>query len=450
MADPLSIAASVGGLALLAKEIVQGISSVIDSVRGAKAEMQNLSNSVANLYGILKGLGLILDQLPNSDATTPGKVIFNCSATLENIRKLLAKCGSNDNIEVPAVAGSPPSRLDAIGKSSAWDVTKHRAIWVFKKHEVQKLLDDLEGHKSTLLLAMTQNSLSGIVEVLRRQDEAMSELKEMKDTQAHMYAAQIAGDMRRLSEDRKKMLDNVSDLHPETSLQKHLGLRQDGTGLWFMNSPAFEKFQNSPNSRLWLYGIPGAGKSVLSAAIIDSLQQSEKMGTAFFFCEYGNRATQTIRQILGSIARQLAVQNSNSLAVLEDFHDMHDGWHHFSKIRSDSEWVELVQDMSASFDTTTIIIDGLDECFENRGEIVRNLARLSSRGSIKALFASREELDIKEDLSAFESLPIAADRADVRLYVAAYLDSRFKQMTSKDPELRQDILESLVDKSEGM
>lgn len=189
---------------------------------------------------------------------------------------------------------------------------------------------------------------------------------------------------------------------------------------------------------------------MLSAAIIDSLQQSERMGTAFFFREYGNRATQTTRQILGSIARQLAVQNSNSFAVLEDFHNMHDGWHHFSKIRSDSEWVELVQDMSASFDTTTVIIDGLDECFENRGEIVQNLARLSSRGSIKTLFASREELDIKEDLSAFDSLPIATDRADVRLYVAAHLDSRFKQMTSKDPKLRQDILESLVDKSEGM
>lgn len=412
--------------------------------------MQSLDNSVANLYGILKGLGLILDQLPSIDATTPGKVIFDCSTTLENIRKLLAKCGSSDNTTSISGAGAPPSKSNVNGTPSTWEVTKHRAVWVFKKHEVEKFLDDLESHKSTLLLALTQNSLSGIVEVLRRQDEAMSELREMKDTQARIWAAKVAEETRRLSKERQKILDDVSELYPEHSLNKHLGLRQDGTGLWFINGPDFKKFLDSPNARLWLYGIPGAGKSVLSAAIIDSLQRSEKMAVAFFFCEYGNRATQTAREILGSIARQLAVQNTDSFAVLEEFHSLHDGSHTFSKTRDDSEWVELVQDLSTNFDTTTIIIDGLDECLEDRSEIVRNLAMLSSRGSIKTLFASREELDIKQDLSAFESLPIAADRADVRLYVAAHLDSRFKRMTSKDPKLRQDILESLVDRSEGM
>ncbi|KAL1615362.1 hypothetical protein SLS56_011844, partial [Neofusicoccum ribis] len=297
---------------------------------------------------------------------------------------------------------------------------------------------------------MTQNSLSGIVEVLRKQDETMSDLREMKDTQAHIWAAKVAEETRRLSKERQKILDNFSELHPEHSFHKHLGLRQDGSGLWFINGSEFEKFVDSPNSQLWLYGIPGAGKSVLSAAIIDSLQRSEKMAVAFFFCEYGNRATQTTRQILGSIARQLAVQNTDSFAVLEEFHNMHDGSHDFSKICNDSEWVELIQDLSTNFDITTIIIDGLDECLDDRSEIVRNLAMLSSRGSIKTLFASREELDIKQDLSAFESLSIAADRADVRLYVAAHLDSRFKRMTSKDPKLRQDILDSLVDRSEGI
>ncbi|KAL1618341.1 hypothetical protein SLS54_007318 [Diplodia seriata] len=450
MSDPLSIAASIGGLALLAKEIVQGISSVIESVRGAKAEMQKLSLSVANLYGILKSLSLVLDQLPSTDVATPGKAIFGCSATLDNIQKLLARCGSESGNGVTPVVGASSSNSASVAKPSTWDVTKDRATWLFKKHEIEKLLDELEAHKSTLQLAMTQNSLSGIVEILRKQDEALSDLKEIKESQAHIWAAKIAEDARRLSDERKKLLREVSTLRPEDSLQKHLGLRQDGTVMWFIKGPTFEAFQNTSNSRLWLYGIPGAGKSVLSAAIIDSLEQSEKMATAFFFCEYGIRSTQTIRQILGSISRQLAIQSPAALAILEDFHHIHQDPHHSSINAKDSDWVELVQDLSAIFDTTTIVIDGLDECLEDRGNIVRDLATLSLRGSIKVLFTSREELDIKEALSGFESLPIAADRADVRLYVAANLDSRFKRMISKDPTLRKDILESLVDRSEGM
>ncbi|KAL1640260.1 hypothetical protein SLS58_007076 [Diplodia intermedia] len=450
MSDPLSIAASVGGLALLAKEIVQGISSVIESVRGAKAEMQKLSLSVATLYGILKSLSLVLDQLPSADVATPGKAIFGCSATLDSIQKLLARCGSESGNGVSPVVGASSSNPAAVAKPSTWDVTKDHAIWLFKKHEIEKLLNELEAHKSTLQLAMTQNSLSGIVEILRKQDEALSDLKEIKESQAQFWAAKIAEDERRLSDERKKLLREVSSLRPEDTLQKHLGLRQDGTGLWFIKSPTFEAFQNTSNSRLWLYGIPGAGKSVLSAAIIDSLEQSEKMATAFFFCEYGNRNTQTTRQILGSIARQLAIQSSAALAVLEDFHNSHQDPHHSSINAKDLDWVELVQDLSTSFNTTTIVIDGLDECLEDRGKIVQNLATLSLRGSIKVLFASREELDIKEALSGFQSLPIAADRADVRLYVAANLDLRFKRMISKDPTLRTEILESLVDRSEGM
>ncbi|KAL0265321.1 hypothetical protein SLS55_001286 [Diplodia seriata] len=450
MSDPLSIAASIGGLALLAKEIVQGISSVIESVRGAKAEMQKLSLSVATLYGILKSLRLVLDQLPSADVATPGKAICGCSTTLNNIQKLLARCGSEGDNGVTPMVGASSSNPAAVAKPSTWDVTKHRATWLFKKHEIEKLLDELESHKSTLQLAMTQNSLSGIVEILRRQDEALSDLEEIKNSQGRMWAAKIAEDARRLSDERKKSLREVSSLRPEDSLQKHLGLRQDGTGLWFIKGPTFEAFQKTSNSRLWLYGIPGAGKSVLSAAIIDSLEQSEKMATAFFFCEYGNRSTQTIRQILGSISRQLAIQSPAALAILEDFHHSHQDPHHSSINAKDSDWIELVQDLSTSFDTTTIVVDGLDECLEDRGNIVRNLATLSLRGSIKVLFASREELDIKEALSDFESLSIAADRADVRLYVAANLDSRLKRMISKDPTLRKDILESLVDRSEGM
>lgn len=132
MSDPLSIAASVGGLALLAKELIQRIGSIIESVRGAKAEMQSLMNEVASLYGILKSLHLILDQMQTKDVAvmTPGKVIFACNATLEEIRKVLERCGLDSN------ASTTPSGPKPTSKPHSWDSAWQKISWAFKKEPV--------------------------------------------------------------------------------------------------------------------------------------------------------------------------------------------------------------------------------------------------------------------------------------------------------------------------
>lgn len=444
MADPLSIAASVGGLVLLGRDVVKLIVSVTSTARGAASQLQELRQSVALLCGYLESLSLIIDD----DDDTPAPMsILACNQTLEKIRLMLEKF-SPDPIAPSATSSALPT------KHGAWQDVKKKVRWVIDKDEAEKLLADLEKHKSTLSLALSKKSLASIIEVLTKQDETLQHIEEIRKEQSQIRQQQIQDTERRLSRERRKMLNVVSDIRPEDSFKKHFSLHQDGTGVWFLESSEFEKFMSTQNSRLWLFGIPGAGKSVLSATIIDhiSTQRTEHCALAYFFCEYFNAATQTCRNILGSIARQLALQNPRAFEILEEFFNDQTDLGQLDFNPEDDDLLNLIGQMSTSFDNVIIVIDGLDECQENRAAVVESLAQLSRHGvgSIKSLFTSRRESDIDGLLASFDTLAIAASKADVRLYVAAQLKSRFRRMCEKDPALSEQILTILVDKSEGM
>lgn len=51
---------------------------------------------------------------------------------------------------------------------------------------------------------------------------------------------------------------------PSIDFNKALQQRHKDSGRWFLESSAFATWMTRPNSFLWLYGIPGCGKTILS------------------------------------------------------------------------------------------------------------------------------------------------------------------------------------------
>jgi hypothetical protein len=60
---------------------------------------------------------------------------------------------------------------------------------------------------------------------------------------------------------------------PSTNYHKAHKQRQAETGLWLLDGPKFKEWKQRAASRLWLYGIPGCGKTILSSTIIEHLLQ---------------------------------------------------------------------------------------------------------------------------------------------------------------------------------
>lgn len=113
----------------------------------------------------------------------------------------------------------------------------------------------------------------------------------------------------------------------------------------------------------------------------------------------------------------------------------------------------LIQSLSSYFDEVMIIIDALDECGNDRSKVVELLAILNADGfHIKTLFTSRLETDIEVHLESYEKISIAATSSDLKLYVASEIESRSRKklLRTRDPDLKKEIMDRLVEGAEGM
>ena len=63
---------------------------------------------------------------------------------------------------------------------------------------------------------------------------------------------------------KRRILDIIGPFDPSGHQNIAIKLRQPGTGVWFTEGLQFKNWLETSNSKLWLYGIPGAGKTVLT------------------------------------------------------------------------------------------------------------------------------------------------------------------------------------------
>lgn len=324
IADPLSVAASIAGLAVLARDVAKGVKHVIDTVQGANEEMRSVYNHVVALLAVLEGVSFVIEHMEGGvhDRSTPRGVISDCNMTLERVRQILRGYLAKEPHPSSTPSGTPnPTTANVGTENRHWKKMKQGAFWLFKKEEVEKLCGDLERQKQTLSLAMTTETMWGVLEVLAQQKDTSDNIANIKKVQAEIRASQEDEIDYRSAQERKRILDSFSTLNETVPLGKHLSSRQEGTGSWFLSCPEYQEFLFTDNSQLWLHGIPGAGKSVLSATIIESAVDhiDNRKAVVYFFCEHSNPQTTTTHNILGSIARQLASKYKHTLADMQDF-----------------------------------------------------------------------------------------------------------------------------------
>lgn len=127
-----------------------------------------------------------------------------------------------------------------------------------------------------------------------------------------------------------------------------------------------------------------------------------------------------------------------------------------SVLPTNHELLKLLKSLSRHFECVMVIVDGLDECSlpEERGNILHSLAILNvpEHGTIKTIYTSRDDVDIKRHFSGYNSLAIAARGSDLELYVAAQIELRVKNrsLRLKNPGLKEVIIDRIVSKAQGM
>ncbi|KAK0713722.1 hypothetical protein B0T26DRAFT_718172 [Lasiosphaeria miniovina] len=162
-------------------------------------------------------------------------------------------------------------------------------------------LAELFRHKDTMTLALGADSMAAIAKCLSRQDEIN---RPMTSIQGLLQRNMEVSTRIDLDFHRKKVLSSFLLVNPQDNLRTRLKLWHPLTGLWLTEGPIFKQWLDVPNSKLWLCGIPGGGKTILAGAMIESVLKRETSSTAiaFFFCDYADPRSGDPANILGALA----------------------------------------------------------------------------------------------------------------------------------------------------
>lgn len=166
----------------------------------------------------------------------------------------------------------------------------------------------------------------------------------------------------------------------DADLQKQQGYQLPTTCDWFFENSTFRKwFKNDRSSCLCVLGIPGCGKSVLASSFIKRLATQVAQGDSvlYFFCKKGAGNRNTPSSIVRTIMSQLMNHPIHGNHFVGMIHTMLSTGSpaHDCSVRDLWKVLKGMVDMLA---VVYIIIDGLDECTNEGGELVDLLARLAT------------------------------------------------------------------------
>ena len=437
MADPISVSASIAGLITITDTVFNRAFKYVKAVKGAPNEVSSLALALGALSGILHNLHLVASQLEGEPFDTAIQVnhVYSCIQTVEKVEKILDKFQSSS------------------ARSQNMEISK-RLRWPFSISEAKTLCAEIEGHKTALSLALNVDSMASLLQTLSKQKDLH---KGISDINSQFRLKHTAETRMIVSKERRKALKWIQPYDPHQNHEMSLHLRHPGTGLWLIESDEFKAWLSCSNAKLWCYGIPGAGKTVLASTVIQEAleRSSHNTAVAFFYCDYKNAATQDPRNILGSLVCQIAVQDEQSFVKLQASYAKHNPPDRPSVALDLEELRDLLVEMASSFDDAMIVVDALDECGTHNSFITKLLSSLNKSGeasNIKTLFLSRDEQDIREILEDYSQISIAARSSDLKIFVGAEIEcrTRNRDLRIKDQSLKQDIMERLVEGADGM
>jgi hypothetical protein len=234
---------------------------------------------------------------------------------------------------------------------------------------------------------------------------------------------------------------------PSTNANYARTLRHDSTGAWLLQNPAFQEWISGSRKGIWLHGLAGCGKTVLSTTVLDhlSVNKASDCPLLSFFFDFSDSTKQTVEGMLRSLIFQLYHTPAASTAQLDSVFDAH-------RKGKDQPNFKTLSDvcfrMMECHERIYVVLDALDESKE-RSELLLWLRDWASRADlnhVQLFYASRPEeaftTEFPLTIGRESCLPVDKDavNVDIRSYVRAQLNQRSEFLSKGLPA---DLLEHI-------
>lgn len=242
--------------------------------------------------------------------------------------------------------------------------------------------------------------------------------------------------------------DHIKEQHDTISRYK------EGTGMWLLDDPKFKEWEAGTLGTLFCVGMPGAGKTVMSAMIIRHLFQNPPysnghVAVAFVYFRYDLRDTQSTDRLLGSLTRQLVSQAMKAPESIEKAFATRFGY----QVERDRAQRQRSRDMFRAavdcFSCVYFVIDALDEgaVLHRRG--LTSAIRSLPNTQFKLFATSRFIPEIQTQFEDEHSIHIEASDTDIEIYTNDRL-SELPLCVQNSPGLQAEIAQAIVRSTQGM
>ncbi|KAF5718660.1 ankyrin protein [Fusarium globosum] len=227
------------------------------------------------------------------------------------------------------------------------------------------------------------------------------------------------------SRENKDILQWLTPSNYSLLQSDNIARRQPGTGQWFINSPEFCHWRDSPAQTLFCPGIPGAGKTILTSIVIDSLEalfSSDKtVGIAYVYCNFQRQNDQTAKELLASLLKQLLQSLPAMPDSVKPLYEQH-------RTKGSPPSLEDVSSNLLStaklFSRVFIIIDALDECRATDGtrtKFLEEIFKLQLHFKANLFATSRPIPEVKDQFQTSITLEVRATDEDVERFLRGHM-----------------------------
>ncbi|KUJ10009.1 ankyrin [Mollisia scopiformis] len=242
-----------------------------------------------------------------------------------------------------------------------------------------------------------------------------------------------------------------TDYNAQSSeFHRHLSSQAPGTGLWICETSKYQQWEKSTEyGSLWIKGVPGSGKSVTAASIVEHLQEKSNTPILYFFFRYIISANKRPRSLVKDYLAQLLPFSIRLQATLESLTttDLDD----FSDERL---WEYLLIGLT-SVENAYCVVDALDEM-----ELLPNdsfLSRLNNLATfrpnnVKLIVTSRPEQYLQKSLNDTSIVHISLEEDLVGKDIILFLSHRLQSLISQSDQqsLRDSLVSAISERSNGL
>ncbi|KAI9776989.1 MAG: hypothetical protein M1839_009133 [Geoglossum umbratile] len=407
------------------------------------AGLQSISRTLYAFNGVLRNLQTNLRINEADEARLQ---------TLNHLSEPLNQCGEALRLLSDRLENQTFARKHIIGER--FDRKLVKALSVIE--DARKLVELALLSDQHIIINAVEQYLHAVAEDVRDVHTTLSEntkrLAEIEDSSRewHQQFREL-----KLSQGQDNIIQWLQYTDPSTNHNAACEKREPLTGNWLLRSDDFAKWKQEPNQLLWLHGIPGCGKTILSSTIAEHIKaickRDPRCQCALYYFDFSDSKKQEVAGFLRSVLVQLASRDMKTLKEVEKLYNQNDD----GKQQPDKKsLLSVMLTVLRSSCRTYLIIDALDECSQ-REELLKVLSDIRRQCSeeVNVLLTSRKEHDIELVLDGLATSSIGIQQtavdADIRIHVKNYLveDAMLKRWPSA---VKEEVEDALVKGAHGM